>query len=602
MNQVKNPLIKMEEGKSCREGVIFQENNAFVDIVVWAKDRKKCKLCLYLNGKRTEKIPMYPRKEQGVPDLFGIRLMGEQGNIYEILKDYEYDFETEEGTIFDPYARQTAGREKFGKKGKLRGRFYVDDFDWSGENRIKISFDDMILYQCHLRGFTKHKSSQVKNPGTFDGFTEKLDYIKDLGVNTILMMPIYDFDEWMEESQKINFWGYTKNACYMAPKSSYAADPENAVNELKSMIKAIHQKGLNIFLDIFLDHLSPAFMIRCLNYYATEFHIDGFLVDTDVVRKEWIENHPVLRRCKFLGTYWEQPATVDGEKMFACYNDRFQTAARRYLKSDEGQVYEFYQAFKEDYEDTGVVHYITQKNGFTLRDLVSYDVKHNEANGEKNNDGTEYNYSWNCGQEGTTRRKAVLRMRMQQEKNALCMMMLGPSTPMILAGDERGRTQKGNNNAYCLDNALTWVHWEEKEQEKEIYSYVKELIRFRKEHKLYQQKKAFCGMDWKGVGVPDISAHGTEPWEANYSYYSRELGVFFYGSYYGGNSLYYAFNFHWDAHTFYLPITDQSKEWKILLDTADSQRIGEVISENEVIIGPRSIVVLEHLEYIPKKK
>ena len=146
------------------------------------------------------------------------------------------------------------------------------------------------------------------------------------------------------------------------------------------------------------------------------------------------------------------------EKLFEI-NDGFMVDARRYLKSDEGQTEKFYRRYREQRNGVGLIHYITQHNGFTLRDLISYDVKHNEPNGEKNQDGTEYNYSWNCGVEGPTRRKPILRMRERQERNAFVMLLLGMAPPMLLAGDEFGNSQKGNNNAYCLDNTTTWLDW-----------------------------------------------------------------------------------------------------------------------------------------------
>lgn len=595
MKTIENGRFNVQKGKSMREGVFASESLDKVEINIWCRDAKSCKLCLYQDKKPVCKVPMYSMEKEGAPDIFSLRLEGK--GVVDYLKHCEYTFEADRRTVNDPYMRATAGREQFGKKGKLRGRFYFEEFDWEGENRVSISYEDMILYQCHLRGYTRHSSSGVKHPGTYAGFAEKLDYIKKLGVNTILFLPMYDFNEIMNTGEKkVNYWGYTGDACYFAPKASYAVNGADAVRELKELVKKVHQNGMNLFFDMHFVDRSPEFMMRCLKYYVTEYHVDGFLVNTDVVAKKWIDEDPVLRQCKFLGNYWGNVTRVGGQKKFGNFNDQFLTVARRYLKSDEGQISEFFQAFKADDRDKGVIHYITQKNGFTLRDLVSYDVKHNEANGEKNTDGTEFNFSWNCGQEGTSRKKAVNQMRLRQTKNALCMLFLGLATPMLLAGDEFGRTQKGNNNAYCQDNALTWLDWKLLEKNREIFDFTRMLIGFRKEHPLYKRNEVLSGMDTKGLGAPGVSGHGSEPWEADFSYYSREIGFLFYGSYYGGKSLYIVFNFHWDAHQFYLPVVNRTKTWNVVLDTGIPQNQEKGKELRKYMVSPRSVVVFESEE------
>ncbi len=601
MKTIENGRISIEKTAEVREGVFLSEDGSRADIVIWCKDSPYCKLCLYINNRLRYRIVMYPMSELGAEDLFGVRLRGEELSAF--LKECQYNFENDQGVVNDPYMKMTAGRSVFGRKGKLRGRFCLDSFDWSGEGRSMIPYDEMILYQCHLRGYTKHSSSGVKAPGTFAGFMEKLDYISGLGVNTILFQPIYDFNEIMDTvEKKVNYWGYTKDACYFAPKASYAADADHAVEELKELIKQIHQRGMNLFLDMHFENQMPEFILRCLRYYMTEYHIDGFLVNPEVIRKEWLEADPLLRQCRFLGSYWQEAGCVGGKKKFAAFNDEYMTVARRFLKSDEGQVENFFRLFKADDANMGRVHYITQKNGFTLRDLVSYDVKHNEANGERNNDGTEFNFSWNCGQEGTSRKRAVNNMRYRQTKNALCMLFLSLASPMLLAGDEFGRTQKGNNNAYCQDNNTTWIDWRLLEKNEPVYEMTRKLIKFRKQTSLYKRQGTLSGMDTLGVGAPGVSAHGVEPWEADFSYYSRGVGILFYGTYYEGKSLYMAFNFHWDAHTFYLPVINEKKTWKVLFDTARDELSGQMEALRKYILLPRSIVIFECEDVLNKKK
>lgn len=592
MKTIENGRFLINQGKSIQEGVFASDKGSVVEITVWCKDVKKCRLCLYQDKKLLYKIPMFSMKNEGAPDLFSLRLEGD--GLTEFLQQCEYIFEAEGQMVNDPYMRATAGRGKFGQKAKLRGRFSFEPFDWSGEKRTEISFEEMILYQCHLRGYTKHKSAGVKYPGTYAGFVEKISHIRKLGANTILFLPIYDFNERMPgEEKKVNYWGYTEDACYFAPKASYASNEKQAVTEMKQMVKKIHQNGMNLLLDMHFAGRSPEFIIRCLKHYATEYHVDGFLVNTDVVPKAWIDQDPVLRQCKFLGCRWQEPSIVNGQKKFGVFNDEYLTVARRFLKSDEGQVSEFFRLFKMDEREIGRINYITQKNGFTLRDMVSYDVKHNEANGERNTDGTEFNYSWNCGQEGNSRRKAVNAMRLRQTKNALCLLLLGLATPMILAGDEFCRTQRGNNNAYCQDNASTWMDWSLPEKNREVFAFTKKLIKFRKKCPLYQREEQLSGMDTKGVGAPGVSGHGIEPWEANFSYYSREIGILFYGTYYGGKSLYMIFNFHWDAHEFYLPVVNSTKTWNVVFDTGLQDDSEKKTGVKKYVVSPRSVVVFE---------
>ena len=352
---------------------------------------------------------------------------------------------------------------------------------------------------------------------------------------------------------------------------------------------------MNFILDMYFEGKSPEFITRCLRYYAQEYHVDGFHVTSDKMDLEWLRQDPVLAYCKIFGDGYQ----ADSQGMYMEMNDGFMINARRFLKSDEGQTEGFYHYFKQQRQDGENLHYITQHNGFTLRDLISYDIKHNEKNGEKNRDGTQYNYSWNCGMEGYTRKKPVLAMRRKQDRNAWVMLLLGMAPPMILAGDEFGNSQKGNNNAYCQDNPTTWLNWNDLEKNTETFDFVRELLAFRKRHPLYHNKEFLRGSDYRSLGAPDVSCHGREPWTADFSYYSRELGILYYGAYFGGESLYFAFNFHWEAHEFYLPDIQKGKTWKVLYDTAEKK--GGTLQQGVVKMEPRSIVILEKVPE-PKKQ
>lgn len=572
---------------------VLQLNEDKVRISTWQPGEVHCQLCLYKDGKIYKKMPMSAMKAEGMEDVFTIVLSGE--NLIEQLGRMEYDFRVNGEHRIDSYARLIKGRGKFGRRthGKVRGGFIFNDFDWTGEHWKRLEFPDMIMYEANVRSFTKHSSSGVEHPGTFDGMREKIPYLKELGVNTLFLLPIYEYDEWMRdengmETDKINCWGYGPDAYYFAPKSAYASSG-NAGEEFKKLVKTLHQNGMNVILDFYFSGQEPAYILSCLRYYVLQYHVDGFHLNHGCIDGSLLQRDPVLSHAFLAGNNCN--GQLPGYGKVLEINNGFLVDARRFLKSDEGQTENFYRRFREQKSGVGIVHYIANHNGFTMRDMLSYDVKHNEPNGERNMDGTEYNYSWNCGFEGPTRRKAVLSVRKKQEKNALVMLFLGMAIPMLMAGDEFGRSQKGNNNAYCIDNVTTWLDWRLLEKNRDTFQFVKSLIQFRKSHPLYHQNRELLGLDTDGSGAPDISCHGREPWVADFSYYSRELGILYGGTYYEGKSLYFAFNFHWDYHQFYLPNIRGSKKWTVLFDTAESGT--QKIEDGIYNMAPRSIVVFE---------
>lgn len=219
----------------------------------------------------------------------------------------------------------------------------------------------------------------------------------------------------------------------------------------------------------------------------------------------------------------------------------------------------FAERFKRNPSNHCVINFITHVNGFTLMDLVSYDIKHNESNGEMNRDGTDYNYSWNCGAEGKSRKQTIIIKRMRQIRNAFLMLLLSQGTPMILAGDEFGNTQSGNNNAYCHDDSITWLNWRHSKRETEILNYVKKLISFRKKHPVLHHSESLPMYDNKGSGLPALSIHGTQAWRTDYSNYSRMLGFLLNGDYADNGSgstddiIYVIFNMYWESRTFDIP-------------------------------------------------
>ena len=498
--------------------------------------------------------------------------------------DYEYNYMIGGEVTVDPYARGLAGRDIWGKerdiqKHEVRGVLKNGRYDWEGDEPLKLPFHSIVAYSLHVRGFTKHTSSGVEKKGTFSGVVEKLPYLKDLGINQIQCMPVYEFEEC---GRFRNYWGYGQ-AYYFAPKSAYAASGDGE-RELKDMVKACHKEGIEVVLEMpFTGDTSKQLMEECLRYYCLEYHIDGFLLNPYVAPMDAIHADPILKHTKIL-----------------VHDTGFQTVMRRFLKGDEGMVRDVMYWLRHQSETKEILNMITGQTGFTLRDLVSYDGKHNEANGEQNQDGPDYNYSWNCGAEGPSRKKAVTELRKNQTRNAFFLLLLAQGTPCILAGDEFGNTQKGNNNVYCQDNPVGWLDWSGLEKHPELHDFVKELIAFRKKHPVFWPEKEMTGMTYSKKGVPDVSYHGENAWRVPLEVSSRQLGVYYSGTDRtgeGDEDCFVAYNMHWLEHTFALPALPRGKKWyriastqEGILDKAeplDDQKFAEVKERTIMIFSGR---------------
>ncbi len=321
-----------------------------------------------------------------------------------------------------------------------------------------------------------------------------------------------------------------------------------------------------------MPDILPHDAVDCLKYYMLEYHVDGFVVNPYHVPWEGLKQDPLLKGVKIMQK-----------------DDRFQNVMRRFLKGDEGMVGEVAWALQHNTVGDGKCNYITTHTGFTMQDLVSYDAKHNEANGERNQDGPEYNYSWNCGAEGKSRKRSVVELRKRQVRNAFLLLLTAQGTPCILAGDEMGHTQKGNNNVYCQDNDTAWLNWDRLKKNEDLFRYVKELIAFRKTHRSLHRAEPLLGLDKTACGLPDVSYHGESAWRAPMEVWSRQLGVLFCDGVKAGDRCYVAYNMHWLDHEFAVPPLSKKKKWHLALDTANAVLDGVGKS---VTVSARSIVVL----------
>lgn len=534
---------------------------------------KSCELLLYLCGGQNPEYIVAMPKAHGTGD---IRFLA----IEKLCPEkYEYNYRVDGRVMPDPYAREITGHTVFGQREdlqfhKIRGRILTGHFDWEGDERLQIPYHEVVAYSLHVRGFTMHSSSRVRHKGTFRGLTEKLPYLIELGINQVQCMPVYEFEESIGDSQ--NYWGYG-NGLFFAPKSTYASVQDSA-KELKEMVKSCHLAGIEVVLEMpFTEGILPQTALDCLRYYMLEYHIDGFVLNPFHVPFDMFLRDPLLKGVKIMKK-----------------EDGFQNIMRQFLKGDEGMVDGVIRALRHNSIEDGCCNYITAHTGFTLQDLVSYDGKHNEANGERNQDGPEYNYSWNCGVEGPSRKKIVTELRKNQVRNAFFLLLMAQGTPCLLAGDEFGNTQSGNNNVYCQDNELSWLDWNKLKKNDSLFRYVKALIEFRKSHPILHRAKPLLGMDLTACGTPDVSYHGENAWLIPREIASRKLGILYSGNELKDDDCFIAYNMHWIQHSFAIPTLKKKKKWYQVTETAEGILEHYHLLENQkmIVVKPRSIVLL----------
>jgi glycogen operon protein len=588
--------------------------------------------------------------------------------------------------ISDPYAKVISGRNVWGVEPdwsdpyQFRSRPAFDDVAWEGDRPLRLPPEDLVIYETHLRGFTRDPGSQVANPGTYAGMIEKIPYLKSLGVNCVELLPVFEFDEF--ENSKLNpatgerlfnYWGYSTVA-FFAPKAGYAATGAFGMqcDEFRHLVKELHRAGIEIMLDVVFNHtaegnengptisfrgldndtyymLTPDgyyfnfsgtgntfngnhpvtrdFVVSCLRYWASEYHIDGFRFDLASILDrdqhgaplanppllESLANDPVLRDCKLVAEAWDagglyQVGSFPDYHHWGEWNGRYRDVIRRFLKGDSGLVGELATRIAGSpdlYATRGTrasINFITCHDGFTLADLVAFNNKHNEANGEDNNDGSNDNGSWNCGYEGPTEDREIQRLRHQQMKNAMVLLLTSRGIPMVLAGDEVGRTQNGNNNAYCHDSALSWFDWSLVEHNAELFRFTQGMIELRRAHPVLRSGGHPEAFDRVGCGHHEVSWHGRQAWEPDWSPDGRFLGVMWCGfgpDGVGPDYLYVAANSRWEGHDLELPELPSGLHWNVAADTArpspeDIVPAGQRVPlpQNSYAIGPRSTLVL----------
>jgi len=451
-------------------------------------------------------------------------------------------------------------------------------FTWGRSAEIMVPWSDTVIYETHVRGFTmRHPAIPEELRGTFSGLAapEIIDYLSDLGISSLELMPIHAFadDRHLQEKGLHNYWGYNTLA-FFVPHPRYMAT--ETISEFKQMVARFHAAGIEVLLDVVYNHTAegnemgptlslkgidnasyyrlmkePRYYINdtgtgntlnlshprvlqlvtdSLRYWASEMRVDGFRFDLATILGREADGFdegggfldscrqdPLLSQCKLIAEPWDcGPGGYQVGKFppgWAEWNDRFRDDMRAFWRGDEGKLPAFANrltASADLFNHRGrkafsSINFITAHDGFTLRDLVSYNDKHNEANGEDNQDGSDDNLSWNHGAEGETDDAEVRELRMRQMRNLLATLMLSQGTPMLLAGDEFGRTQGGNNNAYCQDSEIGWVDWDLSDEGRELLAFTQRLIRLRRQYPILERGRFMTGDLIEELGIKDVT-------------------------------------------------------------------------------------------------
>lgn len=534
-------------------------------------------------------------------------------------------------------------------------------FDWGADRHPNIPYHDSVIYEAHVRGMT---NLNVDVPpdirGTYAGlaYPTVIEYLKKLGVTTIELMPIHQYvnDTFLQEKGLSNYWGYNTIG-FFAPHNAYSSSGQRGeqVNEFKSMVKAYHNAGMEVILDVVYNHTAEgndrgptlsfkgidnqayyrlvdgdpqhyfdttgtgnSLLMRSpralqvitdsLRYWVTEMHVDGFRFDLaatlarqfhDVDKLsaffDIVEQDPVISQVKLIAEPWDIGSggyQVGGfPSSWSEWNGRYRDCVRDFWRSQPSTLPEFASRLmgsSDLYQMNGrrpvaSVNFITAHDGFTMNDLVSYNNKHNEANGEGNRDGESNNRSWNCGVEGPTNIRDVNELRQRQMRNMFATLLVSQGIPMICGGDEVMRTQGGNNNAYCQDNEISWTNWDLDDSQQEMLAFVSKMIHLRLSHPVLHRRRFFSGRT-PGDPVDKIpqaewfdhtgSIMDMADWQNTHAFSvmiylngSDIPEVDWYGNQMVDNDFILIFNAHYEPIQFTLPDERYGKKWKLVVDT-----------------------------------
>jgi glycogen operon protein len=663
------PLGATWDGKGVNFA-LFSENASKVELCLFdspeaVKDSRRIVL-----GEHTDQVwhTYVPDMRQG--QLYGYRVYGP----YEPANGHRFN---PKKLLLDPYAKAIGRDVKWDdsmfayKLGDPLEDAAIDDrdnaafaplarvidpsFDWGNDSRPYTAWHKTVIYEAHVKGFTK-KMPGVPEPlrGTYAGVASDaaIEHMTKLGITAIELLPVHYHidDRHLQEKNLVNYWGYNSLG-FFAPDYRYSgSDP---VGEFKAMVKALHQAGIEVILDVVYNHtaegnhlgptlamkgidnssyymLSPEdrrfymdftgcgnvpnmqhprvlqLIMDSLRYWVTEMHVDGFRFDlaSTLARElheinrlgaffDIIHQDPTISQVKLIAEPWDVGPggyqVGNFPVLWTEWNGKYRDTVRSFWKGEGGLVNEFATRFSGSsdlYRDDGrkpyaSINFVTCHDGFTLQDLVSYDSKHNEANGEDNRDGADDNRSWNCGAEGPTDDPEINKLRERQKRNLMATLLLSQGVPMICAGDELSHTQKGSNNAYCQDNDITWFDWDLDETKAQFLDFVGKLIQIRKTQPVFQRRRFFKGRPIRGVkDISWLAPSGDEmdeaAWDAGYV---QCIGVRLAGDLIEdldedgnkivGETILILLNAYHEHLDFTLPVHRPDRHWERLVDTAD---------------------------------
>jgi glycogen operon protein len=678
---------------------------------LFSENAERVEICLFDGDDREERIPVTERTAfnwhcylpgVGPGQHYGYRVHGpykpERGARFNAAK-----------LLIDPYSKAIEGPIDYKRANTLP---YVPDgtedadltpdtsddvaaipksvvvdgsFDWQGDRWPRTPWHDTVIYEVHVKGFTKlneHVREDLR--GTYAGLASEpaLEYLQSLGVTAVELLPIHHIadEHFLVEKRLTNYWGYSSIG-YLAPHALYAATGMHGeqVREFKGMVKALHGAGIEVILDVVYNHTAegnhlgpmlsfkgvdnasyyrlmpdePRFymdftgtgnslnpvhpsvlrlIMDSLRYFVIDCHVDGFRFDlASALAREFYEvdrlsaffdtihQDPVLSQVKLIAEPWDVGPggyqVGNFPVLWAEWNGLYRDTMRDFWRS-QAPIAEFASRFtgsSDLYQEDGrspfaSINFITAHDGFTLRDLVSYNEKHNEANLEDNKDGTDDNRSWNCGVEGPTDDPEVNALRARQQRNFLTTLFLSQGVPMLLGGDEFSRSQYGNNNAWCQDNEISWFRWDEADLE--LTEFTKRLIELRKAHPVFRRSRFLTGREVLGSGLPDVwwfrpdgRRMTQRDWQRDDA---RTLGVFLNGleiptraadgSRLVDDSFLLLFNAHYEPVTFSLPTRRFGARWAVELGTAELPADGEEFpARAEVTVSDRGLLLLRRV-------
>ncbi len=677
--------MKVWPGKSYPLGATWDGKG--VNFALFSEHASKVELCLFDSidaTRESHRITLTERTDQAwhayLPEALPGQIYG-----YRVHGPYEPDrghrFNPNK-IVLDPYAKSIARDVRWADEvfayrvGDPQGDLSFDErdsaayaplavvidpaFTWGNDQPPRTPWHKTIIYELHVKGFTqRHPELADKLRGSYAGLASEfvINHLLNLGVTAVELMPVHQFvnDRILVDRGLTNYWGYNTLG-YFAPESRYCAThiPQDAVQQFKMMVAALHAAGIEVILDVVYNHtaegnqMGPTLSMRgidnsvyyklspedprfymdytgcgnslnvrhprvlqlimdSLRYWVVDMHVDGFRFDLastlarelfDVDRLgaffDIIHQDPILSQVKLIAEPWD--VGVGGYQvgnfpvLWSEWNGKYRDNVRRFWKGDRGTLNEFatrLSGSSDLYHDDGrkpyaSVNFITCHDGFNLQDLVSYNEKHNEANGENNQDGANDNNSWNCGAEGPTDDAAIDNLRWQQKRNFMTTLILSQGVPMLLGGDELSHTQRGNNNTYCQDSELTWLDWRLNDQEREFLDFVREVIALRREQPVFQRRKFFQGRSIFGADIADITwfepsgkPMGEEAWNAGFN---QCFGFLLAGDLIGdvdergqpivGDSILILMNAYHDMLPFKLPGRIKGQKWQRILDTA----------------------------------